>query len=376
MNIKRFYQSKLDQLLHPGKVLALYGPRRAGKTTLLNNFLSSFTGKYFLGSGEDRSIRDVFSSEDVHLIRSSFSGYELVVIDEAQAIPEVGNGLKLLVDHLPKLKVIASGSSSFELANTLGEPLTGRKKSLTLYPISGIELVAEFGAMALRQRQEELLIYGSYPEVLTTVNFKDKMELLHELRDSYLFKDILAFDKVRNADKLHQLLTLLVFQVGKEVSLSELGTQLGLSKQTVERYLDLLEKTFVIFRISGFSRNLRSEVTKTKRYYFYDNGVMNAVINNFNLLHLRADTGALWENYLASERLKKQTYYRIFANNYFWRTYEHQELDWLEEREGNLFAYEFKCGDKVPKAPKLWRENYPQSEFQVINQKNFADFIL
>ncbi|OQA89003.1 MAG: hypothetical protein BWY31_00188 [Lentisphaerae bacterium ADurb.Bin242] len=376
MNIKRFYQGELGSLIQPGKVLALYGPRRAGKTTLLKDFLSSFPGKYFLGSGEDKSVRDVLSSEDVNLIRSSFSGYELVVIDEAQSIPNVGKGLKLLVDHLPEVKVIASGSSSFELANTIGEPLTGRKKTLTLYPVSAIEIASEFGNMVLRQRLEELLIYGSYPEVLTTVNFKDKAELLLELRDSYLFKDILSFEKVRNADKLHQLLTLLVFQVGKEVSLSELGSQLGLSKQTVERYLELLEKTFVIFRVSGFSRNLRSEVTKTKRYYFYDNGVMNAVINNFNLLHLRADVGALWENYLTSERLKKQTYHRFFSNNYFWRTYERQELDWLEERDGNLFAYEFKWGDKLPKAPKLWRENYPQSEYQVINQKNFTDFVL
>lgn len=376
MNIKRYYSGQLDDLLQPGKVLALYGPRRAGKTTLLKDFLSGFTGKAFSGSGEDKVVKDIIASGDVNLIRGSFSGYDLVVIDEAQAIPKVGEGLKLLVDHLPELKIIASGSSSFELAGHIGEPLTGRKRTLTLFPVSGIELAAEYGNMTLRQRLEEILIYGAYPEVLTTVNRKDKTELLHELRDSYLFKDILTFEQVRNADKLHQLLTLLVFQVGKEVSLSELGTQLSLSKQTVERYIDLLEKTFVVFRVSGFTRNLRSEVTKTKRYYFYDNGVMNSVINNFNLLNLRSDIGALWENYLVSERIKKQSYQRLYANNYFWRTYEKQELDWVEERDGNLFAYEFKWGDKTPRVPKLWQENYPDSEYEVVNQQNFLSFIL
>lgn len=376
MNIKRYYSGQLDGLLQPGKVLALYGPRRAGKTTLLKDFLSGFTGKAFSGSGEDKTVKDIIASGDVNLIRGSFSGYDLVVIDEAQAIPKVGEGLKLLVDHLPELKIIASGSSSFELASHIGEPLTGRKRTLTLFPISGIELAAEYGNMTLRQHLEEILIYGAYPEVLTTVNLKDKTELLHELRDSYLFKDILAFEQVRNPDKLHQLLTLLVFQVGKEVSLSELGTQLSLSKQTIERYIDLLEKTFVVFRVSGFTRNLRSEVTKTKRYYFYDNGVMNSVINNFNQLNLRSDIGALWENYLVSERIKKQAYQRLYANNYFWRTYEKQELDWVEERDGKLFAYEFKWGDKTPRAPKLWQENYPDSEYEVVNQQNFLSFIL
>ena len=328
MKIKRYYLDRISSMLQPGRVLAIYGARRSGKTTLIEDFLKTWTdGRYFLGTGEDRAVKEVLGSSDVNLIRSSFSGYSLVVIDEAQAMPNVGAGLKLLVDTLPEVKVIASGSSSFQLASGIGEPLTGRRRTATLYPIAAMELDAEFGGMALRQRLDELLVYGSYPEVLTTENAQDKAEALHELCNSYLFKDILAFERLRNADKIHRLLSLLAFQVGKEVSITELGTALGLNRLTVERYIDLLEKTFVIFRIPGFSRNLRSEVTKTSRYYFRDNGIMNAVVNNFNPLSLRNgnEVGSLWENYIVTERMKKQEYSRIISNNYFWRTYERQK---------------------------------------------------
>jgi len=376
MKIKRYYYDRLPELLQPGKVLALYGARRSGKTTLLKEFVSSFSGKCFFGSGEDRTVKEVFSSQDVNIIKNSFASYDLAVIDEAQAIPDVGLGLKILVDNLPGLKVIASGSSSFELAKHIGEPLTGRKRPLTLFPVSASELADNSGVMELRQRLEELMIYGSYPEVLTTGGFAEKAELLIELRDAYLFKDILALDQVRNARKLHDLLTLLALQVGKEVSLSVLGGQLGMSKQTVERYLDLLEKTFVIRRLTGFSRNLRKEVTKTCRYYFYDNGILNAVINNFNLLKLRNDTGALWENFLFIERLKKQTYCRIHANNYFWRTYDQQEIDLVEEREGKLFGYEFKYSPRKTKIPVAWKNAYDEAEYKVISPQNFEEFIL
>jgi hypothetical protein len=376
MNIKRYYHDRLPELLQPGRVLALYGPRRSGKTTLLNELVSSFSGKYFFSSGEDRAVQEIFASKDINIIKNSFASYDLAVIDEAQAVPEIGLGLKMLVDNLPELKVIASGSSSFELAGHLGEPLTGRKRTLTLFPVAALELADNFGNMALRQRLEELLIYGSYPEILTADNFADKVELLIELRDSYLFKDILAFEKIRSAGKLHDLLTMLALQVGKEVSLSELSGALGISKQTVERYLDLLEKTFVIRKLRGFSRNLRKEVTKTCRYYFYDNGILNAVINNFNFLKLRNDIGALWENFLFTERLKKQTYYRIHAGNYFWRTYDQQEIDFVEERDGKLFGYEFKYSPKKTKVPVAWRANYENAEYKVISTENFPEFIL
>ena len=379
MKIKRYYLDRISSMLQPGRVLAIYGARRSGKTTLIEDFLKTWTdGRYFLGTGEDRAVKEVLGSSDVNLIRSSFSGYSLVVIDEAQAMSNVGAGLKLLVDTLPEVKVIASGSSSFQLASGIGEPLTGRRRTATLYPIAAMELDAEFGGMALRQRLDELLVYGSYPEVLTTENAQDKAEALHELCNSYLFKDILAFERLRNADKIHRLLSLLAFQVGKEVSITELGTALGLNRLTVERYIDLLAKPFVVFRIPGFSRNLRSEVTKTSRYYFRDNGIMNAVVNNFNPLSMRNgnDVGALWENYIVTERMKKQEYSRIISNNYFWRTYERQEIDLVEERGGRLYGYEIKYGKASPSAPSLWKENYPDATYQVISRQNHADFII
>lgn len=379
MKIKRYYLDRISSMLQPGKVLAIYGARRSGKTTLIEDFLKTWTdGRYFIGTGEDRAVKEVLDSSDVNLIRSSFSGYKLVVIDEAQTISNVGLGLKLLVDTLPEVKVIASGSSSFQLASGIGEPLTGRRRTATLYPIAAMELDAEFGGMTLRQRLDELLVYGSYPEILTTENAQDKAEALHELCNSYLFKDILAFERLRNADKIHRLLGLLAFQVGKEVSITELGTALGLNRLTVERYVNLLEKTFVIFRIPGFSRNLRSEVTKTSRYYFRDNGIMNAVINNFNPLSMRNgnDVGALWENFIVTERMKKQEYSRIISNNYFWRTYERQEIDLVEERGGQLYGYEIKHGKATPSAPSLWKQSYPDAIYQVISRNNFTDFII
>ena len=379
MKIKRYYLDRISSMLQPGRVLAIYGARRSGKTTLIEDVLKTWTdGRYFLGTGEDRAVKEVLGSSDVNLIRSSFSGYSLVVIDEAQAMSNVGAGLKLLVDTLPEVKVIASGSSSFQLASGIGEPLTGRRRTATLYPIAAMELETEFGGMALRQRLDELLVYGSYPEVLTTENAQDKAEALHELCNSYLFKDILAFERLRNADKIHRLLSLLAFQVGKEVSITELGTALGLNRLTVERYIDLLEKTFVIFRIPGFSRNLQSEVTKTSRYYFRDNGIMNAVVNNFNPLSMRNgnDIGALWENFIVTERMKKQEYSRVISNNYFWRTYKRQEIDLVEERGGQLYGYEIKYGKAKPSAPSLWKENYPDATYQIISRQNYADFII
>lgn len=378
MKIRRFYENAWNDLLRPGKVLVICGPRRAGKTTLLQSLLAGYSGKYFFGSGEDSAVREVFDSGNAELVRSAFAGYALVVIDEAQAINEVGRGLKLLADHAPETCIVASGSSSFDLANAVGEPPTGRKITRTLFPLAATELSAQFGNMVLRQRLDELLVYGMYPEIFTTENLRDKAELLGELRDAYLFKDILAYERIRNADKLRRLVILLAFQVGKEVSQNELSRALGLSVQTIDRYLDLLEKTFVLFKISGFSRNLRSEVTKTRRYYFWDNGILNAVVNNFNPLSLRSgeDVGALWENFLVSERIKRQHYHRIPANGYFWRTYARQEIDRVEECAGTLSAFEFKRNArKKIRPPEAWTNAYPDAEFSVVDQTNFTDFI-
>jgi predicted AAA+ superfamily ATPase len=372
---KRYYLDKINALLEPNKVLVIYGPRRAGKTTLLKSFLNNFAGKYFLGFGDDGNLRAALKDQEIDKIKRFFGNYELIVIDEAQRIPEIGLVLKLIVDHLPGIKVIATGSSSFDLSNSIGEPLTGRQRILKLFPISALEISAQFGHFETNKLLEELLIYGSYPETLTKKSDTEKMSYLELLRDSYLYKDILELENLRNSDKISDLLRLLAFQIGQEVSLTELSSALDLSKQTVERYLDLLEKAFVIMRVRGFSRNLRKEISKTSRYYFLDNGIRNAVINNFNPLDIRNDLGQLWENFLFIERLKKRTYIEIFANIYFWRTYDQKEIDLIEEREGKLFGFEFKWGNKKKKPPRLWQETYQNSSYEVIDRDNYLDFV-
>lgn len=375
MHYRRFYEPGINRLLRPGKVLVIYGPRQVGKTTLINTFLKSFDGKYYLGSGEDRSLREIIESERIERIKNAFSGYNLVVIDEAQKIHNIGLGLKILVDHLPEIPVIASGSSFFELSTRIGEPLTGRQRQITMFPMAALEIKDIFGPMRAMEMKEQFMVYGSYPEVLAEVNDADRKELLVSLRDSYLLKDILELENIKNSRKLSDLLKLIAFQVGREVSLNELSNSLGIAKQTVARYLDLLEKTFIIKQVHGFSRNLRKEVSKTSRYYFWDNGIRNAIINNFNSLDTRDDIGMLWENYLFIERIKKQTYHRILANNYFWRTYDRQEIDLVEERDGRLFGFEFKWGNKKVRPPRLWLDTYDNAEFMVINRENYISFI-
>lgn len=372
----RYYQGLLDSLLQAGRVLVLYGPRRVGKTFLLNQYLENYEGKAYVGTGEDRLLRETFESESVERIKTSFTGYDLVVVDEAQHISGIGLGLKMLVDHIPEAKVIATGSSSFDLANQVGEPLTGRKLTCVLYPLSVLELKSQYGPMQTQEMLETLLVYGAYPETLTQANIQDKMQYLTELKDSYLCRDILELDGIRNSRKLLDLLNLLAYQIGGEVSLNELGTALSMSKPTVSRYLDLLEKAFVIRRVRGYSGNLRKEVTKTSRYYFLDNGVRNAVINNFNPLSQRGDVGQLWENFLVMERMKKRHYTGLLANDYFWRTYDRQEIDLVEEREGKLFAFEFKYSPNKPvKAPQAWSKAYPEAGFSVVHRQNFLSFI-
>ncbi len=241
--------------------------------------------------------------------------------------------------------------------------------------MAALEIKDIFGPMRAMEMKEQFMVYGSYPEVLAEVNDADRKELLVSLRDSYLLKDILELENIKNSRKLSDLLKLIAFQVGREVSLNELSNSLGIAKQTVARYLDLLEKTFIIKQVHGFSRNLRKEVSKTSRYYFWDNGIRNAIINNFNSLDTRDDIGMLWENYLFIERIKKQTYHRILANNYFWRTYDRQEIDLVEERDGRLFGFEFKWGNKKVRPPRLWLDTYDNAEFMVINRENYISFI-
>ena len=373
--ISRYYDSRMDGLLRPGRVLMVYGPRRVGKTTLVQTFLKSVQGRVFSGVGEDRLLRDVLESESVERIRSAFNGYDLIFIDEAQRIRQAGQALKMLVDHVPQARVIASGSSSFELAQQISAPLTGRQHVVTLYPVAAMELRDTLGPMEHRQKLESFLIYGSYPETLTAANDAERREYLGTLRDSYLCRDILELDSIRRADKLSDLLRLLAFQIGKDVSLNELGNALSLAKQTIERYLDLLEKCFVIRRTRAFSRNPRKEVAKSARYYFLDNGVRNAVINNFNPIGMRDDVGMLWENYLVTERWKKLAYTGTAANSFFWRTYSQAEIDLVEENDGQLHGYEFKWSDRKIKPPASWKELHPGAGYAVVNPDNYFEFI-
>jgi uncharacterized protein len=374
MKIPRFYNN-LDSYLKPNKVLVLYGPRQVGKTTLLNDYLDRTELKYRIDFGEDIRIREIIESQDFQKIKDYATGYELLAIDEAQKIPEVGNGLKIIVDQIPGIHVIATGSSSFDLAGQIGEPLTGRKIILTLYPVAQMELQMLHNPFELRTNLENYLIYGTYPEVASGEEKKTKARILNEITSSYLLKDILALDRVKSSKILVDLLRLLAFQIGSEVSLNEIGQKLGIDYKTVSRYIDLLEKNFVLFTLRGYSRNLRNEITKKSKYYFFDTGIRNSLIANLNPLELRNDIGKLWENFLIIERLKKLSYQETPANSYFWRTWQQKEIDYLEEREGRLFAYEFKWQGKA-RPPKSFLEAYPDAEFQVINRENYLDFII
>jgi predicted AAA+ superfamily ATPase len=374
--IPRILEDQLKKAVQPGRVVVVYGPRQAGKTTLIGKYLESVKEHYLLYDGEDLQTQRQFTVQSIEKYKALLAGKSLLVIDEAQRIENIGTNLKLIVDHLPELKILVTGSSSFDLAKMVGEPLTGRKITYILYPVSQMELAVSEDLVKTRSRLEERLIYGSYPKVLITAGLQQKQNALKEIISSYLYKDILELEGIRYSRKISDLLTLLAFQIGKEVSLSELANNLNMSKNTVARYLDLLEKVFVIINIRGFSRNLRKEVTKMSRYYFYDVGIRNAIINNFNALALRNDTGMLWENYIVIERIKKQSYKKIYSNNYFWRTYTQQEIDLVEEREGKLFGYEIKWSQRgKAKKPLEFLSTYKQAQYKVIDKENYLDFI-
>ncbi|QOX81010.1 ATP-binding protein (plasmid) [Trichlorobacter lovleyi] len=375
MYIKQRQLENLKNLLKPGKVVVIYGARRTGKTTLLNEYLKTEPGPYLLVSGEDIIIQGYLSSQSIEKLKAFVGNNRLLVIDEAQKVQNIGINLKLIVDHIPGIRVIATGSSSFDLARSIGEPLTGRKNTLIQYPLAQLELAAMEQRHETDSRLENRLIYGSYPEIVLLQDNREREQYLKEIVSSYLYKDILELEGIRQSAKIGRLLQLIAFQIGKEVSYSELGTSLGMSKNTADHYLDLLEKAFVLRKLGGFSRNLRNEVTKNSRYYFVDNGVRNALINNFNPLELRNDPGELWENYLVMERLKRQEYLRETANNYFWRTYTKKELDLVEERDGKLHGYEIKWGKARPGAPKEWTMGYPEATWNLISRDNYLTFV-
>ena len=373
--IPRFYND-LEKYLEKGRVLVIFGPRRVGKTTLLKNYLSKSNKKIKFDSGDSIKTQQILSSQDFSVLAEYVSGYELVVIDEAQQIPNIGMGLKIIVDQNPEIMVIATGSSSFDLANKIGEPLTGRKTTLTLFPIAQIELLEMYNRFELKEKLVDFLIFGSYPEVVLAETKQKKIEILNELVNSYLFKDILALENVKNHTALIKLLKLLAFQISHPVSLNELATQLGLNSRTVERYLDLLEKSFVIKSVGSFSRNLRKEVSKKNKYYFLDNGVRNMIIGQFNNLEDRNDVGEIWENFIVAERLKRNAYKNNYYNFYFWRDYEQKEIDWIEEGDGKIFGYEIKWKKGQFTPPKNFSELYPLAEVKIINRDDYLDFIV
>jgi predicted AAA+ superfamily ATPase len=375
MYLPRAYDN-LQNRWKSGKALIISGPRRIGKTTLVKQYLGQSDLKSRFETGDDFRTRQVFESQDLQLIRDYVSGIDILAIDEAQRIRDVGYGIKLITDHIPELKVILTGSASFALSGQVGEPLTGRKLNLNMFPVSILELKTVYSQYELHQKLNDFLIYGTYPEILTTDKKSDKIEILKEITGSYLLKDILEMDKIKSHKTVVNLLKMLALQVGNEVSFSEIGRQLQIDNKTVARYIDLFEKSYIIFSLSAFSRNLRNELTGKNKYFFYDNGIRNALISNFNSLDLRNDTGALWENFMVLERIKRNTYKGYNPNLYFWRTYDQKEIDMIEERDGGLFGYEFKIGAKIPKPPKLWTDTYNEASYNVYNTENYMNFIV
>ena len=370
----------IESQIQPGKTLLIFGPRRVGKTTLLQEFQKTSPKKIITYNGDNLSAQNNFSIPDISNLAPLVAGFDILIVDEAQNIPNFGQSLKILNDQMPDLTVIATGSSSFQLHGQVGEPLVGRKNTIYLYPLSLNEIILHQGEkpplLLWQETKEQLLIYGTYPNSVLAASNHERQKFLLEMVDSLLLKDILKFQEVKGSAVVLKLLRLLAFQIGNEVSLEELGKNIGISRNTVARYLDLLEKAYVIFRLGGFSRNLRSEITKMSKYYFYDIGIRNALINNFNILDMRDDTGKLWENFALMERVKHQSYHSLFVNNFFWRTWSQNEIDLIEEQNGKLHAFEFKYSSvKHVSPPKEFIKNYKNSSFQVVSPDNILKFL-
>ena len=366
----------IEKLTSSKKGIIVYGARQVGKTTLVNEIIKRLHLNTLIINGDQSRFIDIITSRDLAKIQSLVSGYEMLFVDEAQRIPEIGINLKIILDNIPNFKVLVTGSSSLDLASKISEPLTGRVWSYHLYPVSFLELSAFQNRAELDSNLEERLIYGSYPEIFSYESFSQKREYLQNISDAYLYRDLIEFGDIKNSSKIRDLLKLLAFQIGSEVSLTELGTSLGMSKDTVSRYIDLLEKSFIVFRLEGFSRNLRKEVTRMDKIFFYDLGIRNILIDNVKPLKDRNDSGFLWENFLLLERMKFNAGKQDLVSGYFWRTHTGAELDYVEEKNGTLYGFEFKSGNKIVKVPSGWLKAYPESHFQCINNNNYLDFIL
>lgn len=373
----RILTSQVKESLFKGLVIIIYGARQVGKTTMVKDILNDFNSEEVAYFDCDLTrYRDAFGTQDEIVLKNLVAGKKLVVIDEAQRVENIGLTLKILHNYFPQTQFIATGSSSFELANQISEPLTGRSKIFTLYPLSSLELKKEYNLLDLQSHLQNILVYGLYPNVFDTDSntAKDRLEAL---TGGYLYQDLLKLEEIKKPKLMDHLLRLLAFQVGSQVSFSELAQKLSVSTVTVQKYVDLLEKSFIVFSLPGFSRNLRNEINKSPKIYFYDLGIRNSLISNLNAIDLRDDIGALWENFCILERVKYLEYNQINANRYFWRNYQNQEIDYIEEKGGVLNCYEFKFSDrKKAKLPKSFAEAYPMHTFEVANSQNWIDIII
>ena len=373
--LPRLLQKQVEKRLFKGKVIVIYGARQVGKTTLVKQILSNYKGRGKLLNCELLSVQQALQTPEAEMLKSYLGDNKLIILDEAQRINNIGLILKILIDTFPSIQVIATGSSSFNLANKVNEPLTGRVDKFVLYPFSLKEISQSHDRFTIEARLENFLRFGTYPEVFFLPE-KEAQDRLNEISSNYLYKDILMFNRLKKTSLVVNLLQLLALQLGNEVSYEELAENLGVNRLTVQKYIDLLEQTFVIFTLKSFSRNLRKEISKSVKIYFYDLGIRNSLIQNFNKLAIRNDAGVLWENFLVTERIKKNTHDCKYANYYFWRTYDQKEIDFVEEREGRLQAFEFKQADKKAKIPQEFLQTYPNSGFKTINRKNYWEFVV
>lgn len=372
--IDRLLENKIKNKLNKGKAIILTGARQVGKTTLLEKIFSGNDDVLWF-AGESPDVKALFDSPSAERLRLYFGNKKIIIIDEAQLIPEIGLRLKLITDYIKDVQLVATGSSSFNLSNRLNEPLTGRKWEYNLYPLSFGEMVKHHGFLKERRALHHRLVYGYYPDVINHPG--EEKNILRLLTDSYLYKDILMLDNIKKPDKIVKLLQALAYQIGNQVSYNELGQLCGLDNKTTEKYVSLLEQAYIIFRLGSFSRNLRNELKFSRKIYFYDNGVRNTLISDFTIAENRADIGSLWENFLASERLKKNSYAENWVNSWFWRTTEQKEIDYLEEADGKLSAFEFKWNPAKPiRISKSFTKAYPDTKVKVIYPDNIEEFLL